>query len=190
MSDNEPTEPVVEPTEPNAVDPKPETPSIEEMLEQNKVLKESIETQKKEIAGINKANTTFKAKYDELLKKNETEAETKARELQEAKDQSEKERNDFLNQKAEFSKKENSFNVKVKALELGFTAEDIEQLNFVSVEHVESTRKYLDAKITATKEETAKNILDSHGGMPEGYNKYGNSISSPYSDILNGGLDS
>ncbi len=170
MSDETP-EQVIEPT----VEETPETvtPTIEELLKSNEELIKSIETQKKEIAGINKANTTFKAQYDELLKKTETEAETKQREAKELQEQAEQERNEFLNKKAEFSKKENEFNVKVKALGLGFTEEDIEQLKFVSVEHVESTRAYLDAKLEATKEETAKNILDSHSGKPEGYNNNG-----------------
>ncbi len=168
MSDKPLENPVEDKPTENPIDPQP---TLEELTKELASLKESNETQKNEIAGLNKSYAKRNLEYTDLVKQHETEAETKAREAKELNDRQENERNDFLSQKAEFSKKENDFNVKVKALELGFTADDIEQLNFMSVEHVESTRAYLDAKMTATKEETAKNILDSHSGKPEGYNE-------------------
>ncbi len=156
----------------NPVDPQV---TLEELTKELASLKESNETQKTEIAGLNKSYAKRNLEYSDLVKQHETDAETKQREAKELIDKQDSERNEFLSQKAEFSKKENDFNVKVKALELGFTAEDIEQLKFVSVEHVESTKAYLDAKITATKESTAKNIIESHSGKPEsGYNNTNN----------------
>ena len=156
---DETTEQVIEPTvEETTETTETNTPTLEDVLKQNEELTKSIETQKKEIAGINKANTNFKTQYDELLKQNETESETKARELKEANDTADQERNDFLNQKAEFSKKENDFNVRVKALEMGFTADDIKALGFSSVESVEKYKTFLDAKIQTSKEAQTQEI--------------------------------
>ncbi|MCP4264607.1 MAG: hypothetical protein GY777_03365 [Candidatus Brocadiaceae bacterium] len=176
---DETTEQVIEPNVEETQEPT--TPTLEDVLKQNEALMKSIETQKKEIAGINKTNTAFKTQYDDLLKSTETDKQTAERLANEKKLEYEKEQSDFLTSKAEFSKKENEFNVRVKALELGFTAEDITQLNFGSIEQVESTRAYLDAKITATKEDTAKNIIDAHKGKPEGgYNNKNNSVDTSF----------
>lgn len=168
---DETTEQVIEPTvEETTETTETTTLTLEDVVKQNEELLKSIETQKKEIAGINKANTTFKTQYDELLKQNETEAQTKARELQEAKEQSENERNEFLNQKAEFSKKENDFNVRVKALELGFTAEEIESLKFTSIEHVESTKAYVDKIKESTASDQTKKIENALSGSRDNLN--------------------
>lgn len=176
---DEPQEQVIEPTGAEPQEPTQETqPTLEELQAQLQEFSKLEETRKNEIAGLNKAISTQKNAYDELLKKTETEAETKAREAKEANELREKEQNDFLTQKAEFAKQENAFNVKVKALSLGFTEDDIEQLKFTSVEHVESTRAYLDNKIQTTKEQQAKEVESALSGKRENINTKPSEVAS------------
>jgi hypothetical protein len=146
------------------------TPTMEELQATMKGLIESNETQKKEIAGLNTANSTQKTQYDELLKANETEKETTERLVQEEKKAHEDAQNDFLNNKAEFAKKENNFNVRVKALELGFTAEEIEALEFNSVESVEKYKTFLDGRIETAKEGQTKKIETALSGSRDNLN--------------------
>ncbi len=145
-------------------------PTLEELQTQMAELLKSNETQKTEIAGLNKANSTQKSAYDDLMKQHETEAQTKEREASEKQAAYEKDQTDFLTSKAEFAKKENNFNVRVKALELGFTADDIEALGFSSVESVEKYKTFLDTKLSASKEEQTKNIETALSGSRESIN--------------------
>jgi len=144
-------------------------PTLEELQKTMKELIKSNETQKNEIQGLNKANSTQKTQYDELLKANETEKQTLDREAIENKKAYEDERNEFINTKAEFSKKEIGFNVRVKALELNFTVEQIEKLNFPSVEAVENYRAVLDSQLEANKEQLTKEFESSLSGKRETY---------------------
>jgi predicted RNase H-like nuclease (RuvC/YqgF family) len=149
----------------------------------------SIEKLKADNAGLDRKIGELSKAQMELLKKTETAEETTAREREEQSKQAEQERNDFLNKQAEFSKKENDFNVKVKALELGFTAEEIESLKFTSIEHVESTKAYVDKIKESTASDQTKKIENALSGSRDKLNN-SDSKSSPYSDILAGGLDS
>ena len=149
----------------------------------------SIEKLKADNAGLDRKIGELSKAQMELLKKTETAEETAQREREEANKQAEQERNDFLNKQAEFSKKENDFNVKVKALEMGFTAEDIELLGFNSVESVEKYKTFLDNKIQSTREDQTKNIETALSGSRDKLNNSDSKL-SPYSDILAGGLDS
>lgn len=131
---------------------------------------EAIEKLKSDNAGLDRKIGELSKAQMELLKKTETAEETAAREREEATKQAEQERNDFLNKQAEFSKKENAFNVKVKALELGFTAEEIESLKFTSIEHVESTKAYVDKIKESTASDQTKKIENALSGSRDNLN--------------------
>ncbi|MCP4254845.1 MAG: hypothetical protein GY775_15860 [Candidatus Scalindua sp.] len=167
---DETTEQVIEPTVAETEEAKTEQPTLEEWQTKMDELIKSNETQKNEIAGLNKANSTQKTAYDELLKQHETEAETKTREANELKELQEKERTSFYNEKSTFEQERTKWEVEKKAFDMGFTAEDIEQLKFSSVEHVESTRAYLDAKIQSSKDEQTKEIETALSGNREQVN--------------------
>jgi len=143
------------------------TITVEQLQEQMQKLAEANEKQKKEIAGLNNANSTQKNAYDELLKKTETEAETKAREAQETREQAEAERNDFLSQKADFARKENVFNIKLKSSELGLNLDTVEKLGFTTTEQLEAYKLTLDEMKQQAGIDTAKKIEDSLSGKRE-----------------------
>ena len=145
------------------------TVTIETLQEQMQKLAEANEKQKSEIAGLNKANSTQKNAYDELLKNTETEAQTKAREADEARQQAENDRNDFLNQKAEFSKRENEFNIKLKASELGLNLEVVNKLGFNTIEQLEAYKETLTEVREQAGQETAKNIEKELSGKRESF---------------------
>jgi uncharacterized protein YeeX (DUF496 family) len=144
--------------------------TIEELSSQVAELSKLDETRKNEIAGLNRANTEAATKYQDLLKSTETDKQTTERLVEEQKTAYEKEQNDFLNSKAEFSKKENNFNVRVKALELGFTAEDIEMLDFNSIESVEKYKTFLDSKLQTSNEDQTKKIETALSGSRDNLN--------------------
>ncbi len=169
---DETTEQVIEPTveETQETTTEETTPTLEELTKQVAELTKLDETRKNEIAGLNRANTDGATKYQELLKSTETDKQTQEREAKEKQAAYEKDQTDFLTSKAEFAKKENDFNVRVKALELGFTADDIEALGFSSVESVEKYKTFLDTKLSASKEEQTKNIETALSGSRESIN--------------------
>lgn len=153
------------------------TPTMEEMQEklaaltkQQEEWNKTEEIRKNEIASLNRKVTEEQKAKQDLLKQTETAEQTAQREREEANKLAEQERNDFLNKQAEFSAKENSFNVKVKALEMGFTAEDIEALEFQTVESVEKYKTFLDSKIQATREDQTKNIESALSGNRDNLN--------------------
>lgn len=133
-------------------------PTMEELQTKLDEFNKLEETRKKEIAGLNKAISEQKNNYDELLKKTETEAETKAREANEAQEAREREKNEFLTTKAEFEKEKTMFNVSKEALSLGYTIEDVEVLGFSSVEQVQKHKAWTDARLEQNKTDTTKNI--------------------------------
>jgi len=164
-----------------------ETPTMETLQEQMQKLAEANEKQKNEIAGLNKANSTQKNAYDELLKKSETEAETKTREATEAQLKADAERNDFLNQKAELSKKENDFNIKLKAVELGLDLTTIDNLGFTTTEQLEAYKTTIDNLKEQAGLETAKKIENSLSGKRESLNSKQTEQLSPLEmKIING----
>ncbi len=164
---------VAETTETQETTTEEATPTLEELTKQVAELTKLDETRKNEIAGLNRANTDGATKYQELLKSTETDKQTQEREAKEKQAAYEKDQTDFLTSKAEFAKKENDFNVRVKALELGFTADDIEALGFSSVESVEKYKTFLDTKLSASKEMQATKIESALSGARTSYNSEG-----------------
>ncbi len=164
---------VAETTETQETTTEETTPTLEELTKQVAELTKLDETRKNEIAGLNRANTDGATKYQELLKSTETDKQTQEREANEKQAAYEKDQTDFLTSKAEFAKKENDFNVRVKALELGFTADDIEALGFSSVESVEKYKTFLDTKLSASKEMQTTKIESALSGARTSYNTEG-----------------
>jgi len=160
-------------------------PTIEELqaqiLERDGKLAEAIktnETQATKISGLDSANSKQKNAYDELIKKNESDAERKAREAEESKLVEQTRVDGITQRESDIISRENSLLVKEKAVELNFTTEEREsmlKMGINTVEGVEIYRQTLTDLGVKKAEETAKNILDSHSGKPEGYdNKLNN----------------
>jgi hypothetical protein len=75
-----------------------------------------------------------------------------------------------LNQKAELSKKENDFNIKLKAVELGLDINTIESLGFTTTEQLEAYKTTIDGLKEQAGLETAKKIENSLSGKRESLN--------------------
>lgn len=164
---NEPQEPIQEPTGAEPQEPVQDTPTVEELLAERDELKKTLEQRTNELKGTDSTLGKLRNEFDEFRKSKETEDETKAREIKEAQERAEQEKQNFYTEKSTFETERNKWQVEKKAFDLGFTAEDIEALKFTSIEHVESTRAYLDAKVQATKEDTLNNIEKSRTGNRE-----------------------
>ena len=183
MSTEPAQEPVTEPIGAEPQEPTTTAPTLEEVMEQNRILSENLEKRTNELKGTDKALGDFKKQFSEFREQHETEKQRAERILKEKEEEQEKERTSFYTDKSTFEKERNEWEVQKKAFDLGFTKEDIEALSFTTIESVEKAKNYLDAKLLSTKEATAKNILDSHSGKPEGYNNIKNNVDTSF---LNG----
>ncbi|MCP4267046.1 MAG: hypothetical protein GY777_15995 [Candidatus Brocadiaceae bacterium] len=171
-------------------------PTVEELqkqlLEKDNLIAEAnktIETQGTKISSLDSANSKKQNDYNDLLKSTETDKQTKEREQAERLALEETDRQARQKEKAETIAELNKLKIDTVAYKLGYTEEDLKLLNFKTPEDVANHHKWQEARDTRIKEDTAKNIIDAHKGKPEGgYNKQ--PADSPYSTILNGGLDS
>ncbi len=175
MSDKPTENPVEDKPQENPVDPKPETPTIEDLTAKIEALTKSNETQKTEIAGLNKSYANKNNEYLELVKKNETDAERKNREADE-KATAEQERIDKLTtRESDLIKKENAYAIKEKAIELELNVADVVDLGFTTIEQVEKYKAKLAANSEAVKGDTTKNIETDLGSLNRpNYNNEGN----------------
>lgn len=121
-------------------------------------LQSLTEKQKSEIAGLDKKVGGLSSQYTELLKKTETEAETKQRERQEREEAEKAERALRDKEKTETLSEINKLKVEREALKLGFTEEDIEELGFKDVDSVTKYKAYLDKRLSETKEQSTKDL--------------------------------
>jgi len=183
---DETTEQVIEPNVAETQETTIETtPTLEELTKQVAELTKSNETQKNEIAGLNRANTESATKYNNLVKQHETEAERKTREAEENKIAEQERLDGLTTREASLIEKENALLVKEKAVELGFNAEDrlkLAKMGINTVAGVELYKADRDLIKEQANTETAKNILDSHSGKPEGYNNQNNNVDTSFLD--------
>ena len=162
---DEPTEQVIEPT--GAEPQEPTQPTLEQVLKQNEELSRSLEQRTSELKGTDKKLGEINKQFSEFRTQHETDKQRTERESIELKEAQELERTNFYTEKSNFEKDRTKWQVEKKAFDLGFTVEDIEQLKFTSIEHVESTRSYLEKVKETTKQDTANEIESKLSGNRE-----------------------
>ena len=150
----------------------------------------TIEKLKLDNAGLDRKIGDLSKAEKERLIATETAQETAKREAEESKQALETRKNELTTKESDLISKETAFNVKLEAINNGYTIADIEDLGFTSVEQVQKHKAWVDKKTETVKGETTKNIEKGLSGLPQQNYQNSDSKSSPYSDILAGGLDS
>ncbi len=131
-------------------------------------------------SGLNKKVGELDRFTKELLKKTETEKETKEREAEESRLAEQARLDGITTREATLIEKENSLLVKEKAVELDFTVEEraiMLEMGINTVKGVELYREAMDEKA----KKTGEHIIKAHKGKPEGgYNNKNNSVDTSF----------
>lgn len=158
MTDEQATEPIEQVTE-QAQEGSTQVDSQEIDYEvEFKKSQQMVEKLKSDNAGLDRRIGKLDTSYRDLLKKTETEAETKAREEAEKRETEEKRLDELTQREAKAIERENALNVKLKAVELGVELKALETLGIKTVEGVEAYKNHIDVLVQSTKEQNAKEI--------------------------------
>jgi len=147
------------------------TPEVETDTTDYKALYQSeqatIEKLKKDNAGLDRKIGELSELEKKRLIASETAQETAKREAEEAKQAIESKRNELTTKESDLLAKETAFNVKLEAINNGYTIADIEELGFTSVEQVTKHKAWVDKMAEALKSETTKNIEKGLSGLDQ-----------------------
>jgi len=126
---------------------------------------ESIEKLKLDNAGLDRKINDLTTAEKQRLIASETAQETAKREAEENKQALETRKNELTTKESDLISKETAFNVKLEAVNNGYTIADIEDLGFTSVEQVQKHKAWVDKKTETVKSETTENIEKGLSGI-------------------------
>ena len=127
----------------------------------------TIEKLKLDNAGLDRKIGELSKAEKERLIASETAQETAKREAEEARQAIETRKNELTTKESDLISKETAFNVKLEAVNNGYTIADIEELGFTSVEQVQKHKAWVDKKTETVKSETTKNIEKGLSGLDQ-----------------------
>lgn len=140
----------------------PDTTDYKALFEAEQAAKEKL---KLDIAGLDrKVGDLTKAEKERLIA-SETAQETAKREAEEKEQALETRKNELTTKESDLISKETAFNVKLEAVNNGYTIADIEELGFTSVEQVQKHKAWVDKKTETVKSETTQNIEKGLSGV-------------------------
>ena len=125
----------------------------------------TIEKLKLDNAGLDRKIGDLSKAEKERLIATETAQETAKREAEESKQALETRKNELTTKESDLISKETAFNVKLEAINNGYTIADIEDLGFTSVEQVQKHKAWVDKKTETVKSETTQNIEKGLSGL-------------------------
>ncbi len=163
----------------------PDTTDYKALFEAEQAAKEKL---KLDIAGLDrKVGDLTKAEKERLIA-SETAQETAKREAEEKEQALEARKNELTTKESDLISKETAFNVKLEAVNNGYTIADIEELGFTSVEQVQKHKAWVDKKTETVKGETTKNIEKGLSGVNQQNYKNDGKISVSFPSAISKAL--